>query len=789
MGNYKSTLASSPTKDTSDLADQDYTRMSLEELANEIKGTNNLVVVCGAGLSCGVAPLAQEVRHGLLLAVESLADGITQSDHACLVEEIENLNPPYLTLELFVSGLRHRVPALEAPLRQLYDELFRLPELNHANQALGRALQFFQSHDKQAVVLNANFDDGLTRSLTEAGISEYRLITQDNVHEIVAANNDQANGSDSRKASKVVDICAYHGTIQKLAPDGSRPSPPTSMTARSLAHPFSPDIARYIQYVISRADLVLFLGHRGEDFYDLNVELRRIVQRGVAAKAKFRCVPHMGNVKEVNESYAQLYGKSGVILLKNVTSGDWIGELLDLVSGHQTSPQKIHFKPQEREEIFLRMLALVSEHSGVESHERSVIKLQCRALLDDIKAGTLAAWSVIEHYRLESLGYTQNEIAAFGRAPPQRKYFGLSILELITLQKDYQAFRNAFAKLSPENLTFDNGTVKNGLELAHRMESFAMDARKAIPKISNSAQKAIAFLLAAIPYDYCGLVGMRLMKVFQVRPSYQDSPGQNASLDELLGALDKTTMEELASKALADETFKNDGNGIGWRTEVLFRTSAKLAQEAGKELAVEATRLSTNDQEAKIYADNLSQIVGWRDWELAPTENRLRLSFLDASERLNGYRKMIDIRMERMTEERGEATAGERSFSAAADAAQCAVRVCEVARLLANVSDVGVPQKDSKVKELEVSKWFLGKIPEMARECMRVAAESSSIPNWLIMQAYDALLLESLLTGRGNERAIIQEAEDYGKHEEANFQYKTRLEQMKTRIAPSDSRP
>jgi hypothetical protein len=88
----------------------------------------------------------------------------------------------------------------------------------------------------------------------------------------------------------------------------------------------------------------------------------------------------------------------------------------------------------------------------------------------------------------------------------------------------------------------------------------------------------------------------------------------------------------------------------------------------------------------------LAQIVGWQDWELALTENRFCLSFVPVGERLAGYKEMIDKRMKRMEkeEEVAKKSVGERFFSAAADAAQCSVRVCEVARLLADVTDFGL---------------------------------------------------------------------------------------------------
>jgi len=148
------------------MSEEKYRQMSLEELANLANSANNLVIVCGAGLSYGVAPLAQDVKGGLLAAVEKLAKESSEDD---MYMESKEIGQKYFTLELFVSGLRHRVPSLEGPLRKLYENIFRLPKLNRSNQALATALRVFSSRGKRAVVLTSNFDDGLTKGLENRG--------------------------------------------------------------------------------------------------------------------------------------------------------------------------------------------------------------------------------------------------------------------------------------------------------------------------------------------------------------------------------------------------------------------------------------------------------------------------------------------------------------------------------------------------------------------------------------------------------------------------------------------
>jgi hypothetical protein len=740
--------------------------MTFAQLAEKANSADNLVIVCGAGVSYGVAPLAKDLEKGLLKAIVYLAEGAEQLSHGLEEKELEE---GYFTLELFVSGMRHRVPALEQPLMELYREIFRLKTPNRATEALATALQAFSNAGKQATVLTANFDDGLQTCLQKKAV-KYRLITRNNVKQFA----DRTVQKDSVGQRDRVHVCAYHGTVQiKPADDEVEPSGPTSMTARNLAHPFPPPLSQYVQNTLDNAGLVLFIGHRGEDFYDLNIELRRAVGKAGNDKGRFVCLPHMGKADEVGKSYVNMLGEQGIVIIDDIVSEDWIADLFDAESGNKTPRSDSLEAPLSESGLTNRFLELVDEIYLPSSPQRLIIRKQCAALLGDIRVKALACWSVIEHYRLESIGYSQDEIAAFGRPPDSSMYFGVQIKKLIHLQKEYQAFRNQFQKCE------ERGTIKpgadiidQGLKIAQQLEDFANSARRALTQCADGIQKAFARLLAAIPYDYCGLVGMRLMRVIQVPPI----PAERTltSLDGLLHDIDMTTMAKLAH-----QQEDHRGNGIGLRTELLFRVSAALAKAAGADLKVEAAKFITNNDKRAAYEEDLSQIVGWQDWELAPTENRFRLSFVPVDERLRGYKEMIEKRMKRMDSEGKIASKsdGELSFSAAADAAQCAVRVCEVARLLANVADSGLIRPDPNVLFRHDAQAFLKKIPEQARKCIGVAAETSSVRNHLIMQAYDAILLASLLECL----CVLREAEQYAE-DGLGWQFDRRLKGMKSRF-------
>jgi len=501
---------------------------------------------------------------------------------------------------------------------------------------------------------------------------------------------------------------------------------------------------------------VLFVGHRGEDFYDLNMELRRILQLGTVEKHRFLCIPHMGDMGQVSSSYEALFGKRRLGKITTMQD-DWIGDLFDTISGSTTPSSGDLPDVVGLGDVTEDFLKLVDNHSAVGSPSRLAIQKQCAALLDDLRVGCLAAWSVIEGYRLESLGYTQAEIAAFGR-PKKRKYHHLPIEELISLQKDYQLFREAWNTTKTQNLTSDGDIVENGLELADKMEKFASNARNAFSVCTDGIQKAICRLLAAIPYNYCGLVGMRLMAVIHAPSNSISALHQIDTLEMLLAHIDKTSIRGLASNASDKD---KASNGMGLRTELLFNVSAALAKAAGNDLKTEAAKLYSDAEIQEAYAENLSQIVGWQDWEFAPTENRLRLQFIDMNERLDCYEIMIGKRIGRIAKEASGLDTSGLSFSAAADAAQCAVRVGEVARLLAGVGDFGIVVRDENLIGTPVAKRILEKIPSWGRICIDAARESSSVPNHLILLAYDGLLLESLLTGSRDLLEILKEARLY----------------------------
>lgn len=730
-------------------------RTTIKKFAKQILQAEKLVIVCGAGLSYGSAPLAQAIEDGLLAALVRLAYEGSEIDLHVASQAAIEVRQPYMTLELFVSGLRQRIPDLGKPLEHLYGKIFDIPDnrRSRAHGALANALSVL----KEVVVLTSNFDDGLTGALRSVG-TQYHLVTDANVRQ---ANLDRATGKSAR-----IEVCAYHGTVDPASTDAIKPTPPTSMAARDLAHPFRTEMSTYVRSVLEAAanhesGLILFVGHRGEDFYDLNLEIQIVLggSKDPQKLKRFVCIPHLGDLSSVSSFYESTFTQSGLVILVDGEE-NWLPSLFDMVADKKTSEvavSKIDADIIERE--FLSIINDLCE-SGV--LRKQVLTRQAKALISEINAGLLAAWSVAEHYRLESLAYTQEQISAFARPPKWRLFEGLKIDQLLALQRDYQEFRASFEKQI--DLRDTRKVAGEGATLSIRLEEFGAAARRALAHSVSPMNNAMAALLAAIAYDYAGLTAMRLMRT-QLPPGDKNTP---------LGADLLSVLEALENSALA--------TGQEKRAEQFFLASAGLAKYAGAQITKAAEADESDPARSAKYAASLAQIIGWEDWVLAPAENRLRLPNIPVDEKLAGFEFFITERINRIRDEMNKPI-GEKSFSAAGDAAQCAQRLAELMRFICGkIGEEGLvdPTKFAKGQDVE---RIVGKVPELAGECLKAGHETSSLPNYRFLSAYDALVLAALYEKRNADADNwIAKAEAYAKAPGATrADFAKRFEQVRSR--------
>lgn len=741
--------------------------LTIRSLAARISTAKNLVLVCGAGLSHGTAPLAQSIEDGMLAAICRLGSEAKYFDQVAAVQASREIKDAYLTLELLVSGIRHRVPALKTPLSNLYQELFHLERPNRSHVSLGKALGKLLSDEpeRSVTILTSNFDNGITLGL-DVSIHR-RFITEANVAKCMTP-------ASTEPKQPVIDICAYHGTVDQDS-EGTR-SLPTTVAARDLAHPFTPHMSEFISNVLEKADLVLFIGHRGEDYYDFNIVVHQLLQKAKnvldkeRVKSRFLCIPHMGRLDSVSDFYERALGPSGLVVLDD-GSGQWVAELFDAVSGSDTSRHTIAAKTaaSDTHHTAERMYDLVHKE-GLSSDARTLVAGQCAALIKDIAAGVLAAWSVIEHYRLESIGYEQDVISVFARPSEDRKFYDIPLTELVRLQKDYQAFR---AKVASKPAKEQFVILADGIMLTGRLEKVGFEAMKASEQASPGVHRSIVTILASIAFDYAGLVAMRLMKLKvpdnSISACYPD-------LNDVLKNVQTTS-------ALAGLNSPDPNSGrrsFEMRAGLLFDLSIKLALKAGDELEREAGCFHGPGDELKAYQADLGEIVPWRDWEMAPAENRLRLEIESDEARLIGFLRRINLRMDRIAEEMDDDS--HRSFSATGHAAQCAQRLAEAMRLITGADESGVPDNAINAAKKPNAQPILSAMSDWAIRCMNVVKATSSLKNYRVLSAYDALVLLALTKGQGGDaNRHIAEAREYAQGED-NQNFTGRLAQVQSRV-------
>jgi hypothetical protein len=703
--------------------------VSFHELAERVRNLDFPVFVCGAGLSHGVAPLAQELKDGILSTVISVASHRQNMPpmHASTLCARE-AQIPYFTLEMLVSFISYRAPKLREPLRCLYDKIFQLDACNSAQIAMARA--FIAGHP--SVILTSNFDDGLFKAITANG-GTCRIITDAN-----------ALG----KTCEAGDVCAFHGSVyDRGGPDtGDRVSPPTSMTARGLAHPFIPATAEYIRTVLERSDGVFFLGYRGEDFYDLNVLIQQYISDGtsedkVSRQKKFFVIPHLGHMDSLSD-YIQNLAPSEHIIKIDGANNNWLTKICEEIAGKPSvSGEFRRIDAEVIESMFKDIIASCISEAELNSE----LITQNQMLLRDIASGVLSVWSVTEHYRLESLGFDQHAIRAFGRPPSTRTFNGISVRELIELQSRYWEFNRRIGNLSSVHdavivtRSFGNDLFNDFDDLNVAIESKLKTPLRAI-------ESASCMLMKAICLDYMGLIAMKFEEKREAIASLRSRTGETPDSDKY------------------------------------FLASAHVAVAAKAELANDEAVLAIPDAMRTEYLAGLSQIVNADAWAMAAKENYARSDNRTLDEKVRLLTEAIEVRLKFI-----EPAADSRlivedasEFSVAGHAAQCVQRISELMRALAGVGPTGIPSFKPALSipsAIEVMEY----LEQKTDTCMRAAKNVSSISNPRFASGFDTLVLTALYRGRQDTaRQWLDAAISYGQSEP---RMSARLKQISSRLS------
>jgi len=689
-------------------------KMNIDSLANEIRSAKFPVFICGAGISYGAAPLAQDLEDGLLSGIASYAENKNSDTFHTALNEIKS---DYLTLELLVSAISFRVPELLHPIKELYRKLFRLQNINQSNHSIANCLASKQIGS----ILTANFDDGLYRCLDAKGAS-YRLITD-------------ANVKDSTKATDG-DICAFHGTVYSSnnQKDTDLISEPTSITAQELAHPFIPYMNEYVLSVLDKADKIFLIGHRGEDFYDLNLTINTYVRENKEdVISKFYCIPHEGKMSNVSDFVSETFYADNIIELDQ--NKNWLATLCDLISGQNTEPTSM--EPIEEQEIEETLLSLINDtiQKDIELIQRT--KLQCKLLLEDIANGVLAVWSVAEHYRLESLAYSQQEIKAFGRPPIDKTFFDIPLAKIIYFQKRYWDFNKNLRNAKHDEAM--NKVNVTAIELYNEMSAFSVKCKHVTRQLNRAIDKSCCLLMSSIVLDYMGLIAVRAEK-------------NNWVTNSKLG------------------TFSSDPI-----SDLRYQNSWESAEQSEAFLQEDESLVNMPEKEKSKYLIGLGEIVPWKIWSIAPKENFARSNQRSIEEKIELLSDAIDFRMSEI--QNGNTIA---SFSASGHSAQCVQRISELLRAVAGIEEDGQP--DYSVSEgIESLNEIIEKQFNNATACLDVAAKSSSKKNPRFMSAFDALILAHMYHGKMNDaQSVLNDAERYANNDPG---YASRLEQLRSRFS------
>lgn len=703
--------------------------MNLQEFSEEIKTSPFPVFICGAGISYDVAPLARDIKEGLIEAVIKISEleysKVSDQTDFDFKKEIAS---EYLTLELLVSFINYRIPPLGKAVGSLYSRIFSLSNTGAANRAIARAF----AKGTPSCILTSNFDDGLYRSLEDRG-DAFKIVTNRN---ITGFSPDKGH------------ICAFHGTVHKGSESGEL-SLPTTMSARELAHPFFPELATYIKNCFDRASMIVFLGYRVEDHYDLNVciedyinEPKSISERE-ARKKKFYIIPHLGNPDSVSRFALDRFGENLIDLSKD--GANWLVKLCDAVSGEKDSDNTSHDPSQVNvaDELIKELHLIYPQRKDAATPEGldfAQLAQMAKALLTDIENGILAVWAASEHYRLESLGLEQSAIKTFGRPSESRKFFDVNVSQVIDLQSRYWQFNKKFRDCV-DHAKQDLTALLEGQILYLDMHRVAITAKNCSLKAQRNIDKACCHLIEAIVRDYMGLVGMR--------------------------------HHEWREKGLAWHDEFDRFN----RPEFDFQDSMNCADLAGKALSLEWQDFSEHPK----YLDNLEKIVCWRIWKIAPKENFARFNIFDHPERFDMLLECIKDRLEFI---RQELTAQETSpesvdFSVSGHAAQAALRIGEAMRALNGAGESGpiMPARQLTRKNRDADASFL---LTAAKECLEAADKTSSLKNHRLMSVFDARILEALHKGdKSIAEGHLIDAENFAAHGEM---FARRLSQLKTRF-------
>ncbi len=357
------------------------------------------MLLFGAGASMPALPLANEIKHEILVQAMKAAASISSGsdDRKRLADLEQRLAEPHLTLELLCAALRYRLRLSGEDIARLLRSVLGGVQPN----AFTRAVAALRKAGRLGPILTANADTLLYRAIAESG-AKFRLVTK----------NSCATAGAHNLVVDMVDICAFHGTLLSPADVGDDifPSqtyaPPAAVDMHGMARPFPLQMAAYLKAAIDAYPRVLVFGYSGNDHYDMNVLLRRMVRDRPKVLDDWLWLSADGDtgaladlfVDEQDSIRAAAFGQASAKTFCAAAAS-----LLALPGGRYDDTPTNELEWTERvSEYFSQRLSAIQH------------RLDLSELIDDLEKRLDYAWAVAERFQLDNFGYDQIEIRAFG---------------------------------------------------------------------------------------------------------------------------------------------------------------------------------------------------------------------------------------------------------------------------------------------------------------------------------------------------------------------------------------
>ncbi|MSO88865.1 MAG: hypothetical protein EXQ89_02665 [Rhodospirillaceae bacterium] len=450
------------------------------------------MLLLGAGASTPAMPLANEIKHEILVQAMKAATSISSGSHdrKRLADLEQRLAEPHLTLELLCAALRYRLRLSGEDIARLLRSVLGGIQPN----AFSRAVAALRKAERLGPILTANADTLLYRAIVESG-AQFRLVTKSSCATAAAGD----------LAVEIKDICAFRGTLLSPADvaDDSFPSqtyaPPAAVDMHGMARPFSPQMTAYLKAAFHAYPRVLVFGYSGNDHYDMNLLLRRAVRDRPNALDDWLCLSADGDRGALADLFVDKHGSIRSTAFGQASAKTFCtaaASLLALPGGRYDDTPANELEWTERvSEYFSQRLSAIQH------------RLDLSELIDDLEKRLHYAWVVAERFQLDNFGYDPIEIRAFGgldrgESGRPRGYENVAYGAFVEAQEEFWRLRNIAGPAGPASID----------AVITRFTKIQRDIALALNRPRRDIDQAMLLVGQAICQNHIGLAEMQRLR-------------------------------------------------------------------------------------------------------------------------------------------------------------------------------------------------------------------------------------------------------------------------------------